>query len=55
LWDGGIRFGVKVSRNELHTHVHLDMAIIEFLSCIKNKNKNYFNPFKGELIDIPKK
>ena len=31
--------GVQVSKRELHTHIHLDYTIIEFLFCIKKKKK----------------
>ena len=36
--------GVQVSKNEVHTHIHLDYTRIEFLSCKKklNKKKNFF-------------
>ena len=30
----GVRAEVQVCRRELHTHIHLDYARIEFLSCI---------------------
>ena len=36
VWEA--RVGIQVSKRELHTHIHLDYAKIEFLSCIK---KNY--------------
>ena len=35
----GVRVGVKVSKKELHTHIHLDYAKIEILSCKKKKKK----------------
>ena len=33
----GARAGIQVSRNELHTHIHLDYDRVEFLSYIKIK------------------
>ena len=36
-----IRVGVQVSKRGLYTHIHLDYARVEFLSCIiKKKNVN---------------
>ena len=34
------RGGVQIFKREFHIHIHLDYARIEFLSCIKIKNKN---------------
>ena len=34
----GARVGIQVSKREFHTHIHLDQARIEILSCIKKKN-----------------
>ena len=31
----GVRVRVQVSRRDRHTHIHLDYARVEFLSCIK--------------------
>ena len=39
----GARNGVQVSRSEFHTHIHLNYAIVEFLSCINNNNNNNNN------------
>ena len=33
----------QVFRRELHTHIHLDKARVEFLFCIKKKNTFLIN------------
>ena len=33
----GVRVGVQVSKRGLYTHIHLDYARVEFLSCIIKK------------------
>ena len=38
-----VRVGVQVSRNKLHTHIHLDYVKIEFLFCIKKKMRKPVN------------
>ena len=43
VWDA--KDGIQISRNELHTHIHLDYVRVEFLFCIK---KNY-NKLPQEL------
>ena len=35
----GVRVRVQVFRREIHTHIHLDYAKIEILSCIKKIKK----------------
>ena len=35
----GARAGVQVSKRELHTHIYLDQARVEILSCIKKNIK----------------
>ena len=39
----GVRAGLQVSKRELYTHIHLDWAIVEFLSCKKKKNNKKKN------------
>ena len=39
----GARVGVQVSRREVHTHLHLDQAIVEILSCIKNISPSFLH------------
>ena len=41
--------GIQVSRREIHTHIHLDWARIEILSCIKKKKKK---KYYHELIKV---
>ena len=59
MW--GARAGVQVSRSEFHTHIHLDYAKTEILSCIKKKKKNlnqtgFFCLIRNHLqfLDFPK-
>ena len=42
----GERAGVQISKRKLHTHIHLDLVKVEFLSCIKNKVKYTFKLIK---------
>ena len=37
MW--GAKAGVQVSRRELHTHIHLDYARVEFYLVLKKKKK----------------
>ena len=37
MWEA--RAEVQVSSREFHTHIHLDYARVEFLSCKKKKKK----------------
>ena len=37
MW--GVRAEIQVSKRELHTHIQLDYAKVETLSCIKKKKK----------------
>ena len=37
VWEA--RAGVQVSKREFRTHIHLDQARVEILSCIKKKKK----------------
>ena len=39
----GVRGRIQVSKNELHTHIHLNYIRIEILSCINNNNNNNNN------------
>ena len=36
----GVRVEVQVSKREFHTHIHLDLVRVKFLSCIKKKMGN---------------
>ena len=35
VWE--VKTGVQVFRKELHTHIYVNYAKVEFLSCIKKK------------------
>ena len=36
---GRVRTKIQFSRRELHTHVHLNYARVEFISCKKKKKE----------------
>ena len=50
MWE--VRVGIQVSKRELHTHIHLNEAKVEFLSYIyKNKrNFNFLKILADELV-----
>ena len=50
MW--GVRVVVQVSKRELHRHIHLDLARLEFLSCIKNEKKKSKNKYNFDLNKI---
>ena len=45
LWGVGGKGRVQGFKKKLHTHIHLDYFIVEFLSCQKKKtlNSHFFN------------
>ena len=50
---GGARAEIQVSRREIHTHIHLDYAKVEILSCIKKikKNDKFYSFSRLEIFD----
>ena len=38
-WVWRVRVGIQVSRRELHTHIYLNEAKVEILSCIKKRKE----------------
>ena len=50
MWGG--RTGIQVSKREFHTNTHLDLVIVEFLSC--KKKKNVYKKMGELVIDYPK-
>ena len=42
---------IQVYREKFHTHIYLDYAKLEFLSCIKKiKNKNFYSLKLGQNL-----